>query len=140
MWHKSQEKIPNLLKINSFGIYKVEIIGFEPMTSCMPCKRSSQLSYTPFCANICTNALWANVLRTNACGECLRLTSPKISSNNIVLTTQFSQRSSNNIVPTTQFQQRSSHNAVRNAVPTTEFSQRSSHNGVQIPLLRYSPS
>ena len=25
----------------------VEIIGFEPMTSCMPCKRSSQLSYTP---------------------------------------------------------------------------------------------
>ena len=26
----------------------VEIMGFEPMTSCMPCKRSSQLSYTPF--------------------------------------------------------------------------------------------
>ena len=26
---------------------KVEIMGFEPMTSCMPCKRSSQLSYTP---------------------------------------------------------------------------------------------
>ena len=25
----------------------VEIIGVEPMTSCMPCKRSSQLSYTP---------------------------------------------------------------------------------------------
>ena len=23
---------------------KVENIGFEPMTSCMPCKRSSQLS------------------------------------------------------------------------------------------------
>jgi hypothetical protein len=49
MWHKSQEKIPNLLKINRFGIQKVEIIGFEPMTSCMPCKRSSQLSYTPKC-------------------------------------------------------------------------------------------
>ena len=47
MWHKSQEKIPNLLIINRFGIQKVEIIGFEPMTSCMPCKRSSQLSYTP---------------------------------------------------------------------------------------------
>jgi hypothetical protein len=28
-------------------ILVVEIIGFEPMTSCMPCKRSSQLSYTP---------------------------------------------------------------------------------------------
>ncbi len=25
----------------------VEVVGFEPMTSCMPCKRSSQLSYTP---------------------------------------------------------------------------------------------
>ena len=25
----------------------VEIRGFEPRTSCMPCKRSSQLSYTP---------------------------------------------------------------------------------------------
>ena len=25
----------------------VEIMGLEPMTSCMPCKRSSQLSYTP---------------------------------------------------------------------------------------------
>jgi hypothetical protein len=33
---------------NCFRIYYVEIIGFEPMTSCMPCKRSSQLSYTPF--------------------------------------------------------------------------------------------
>ena len=41
------KKIPKLLKINRFGIEKVEIIGFEPMTSCMPCKRSSQLSYTP---------------------------------------------------------------------------------------------
>ena len=49
MWHKSQEKIPNSLQINLFGIFKVEIIGFEPMTSCMPCKRSSQLSYTPNC-------------------------------------------------------------------------------------------
>ncbi len=27
--------------------FLVEIIGVEPMTSCMPCKRSSQLSYTP---------------------------------------------------------------------------------------------
>ena len=26
------------------SIVKVENIGFEPMTSCMPCKRSSQLS------------------------------------------------------------------------------------------------
>ena len=26
---------------------KVEIIGVEPTTSCMPCKRSSQLSYIP---------------------------------------------------------------------------------------------
>jgi phage head maturation protease len=26
----------------------VEIVGVEPTTSCMPCKRSSQLSYTPF--------------------------------------------------------------------------------------------
>ncbi len=25
----------------------VEVRGFEPLTSCMPCKRSSQLSYTP---------------------------------------------------------------------------------------------
>ena len=40
----------NILKLllnNCFRIYFVEIIGFEPMTSCMPCKRSSQLSYTP---------------------------------------------------------------------------------------------
>jgi len=25
-------------------VFVVENIGFEPMTSCMPCKRSSQLS------------------------------------------------------------------------------------------------
>ena len=25
----------------------VEVVGFEPRTSCMPCKRSNQLSYTP---------------------------------------------------------------------------------------------
>ena len=25
----------------------VEVRGVEPLTSCMPCKRSSQLSYTP---------------------------------------------------------------------------------------------
>gem|GEM_PF-5271515 len=32
---------------DSDGFLFVEIIGVEPMTSCMPCKRSSQLSYTP---------------------------------------------------------------------------------------------
>ena len=58
MWHKSQEKIPNSLKIKSFGIYKVEIIGFEPMTSCMPCKRSSQLSYTPNCGGKYRGVRW----------------------------------------------------------------------------------
>ena len=26
---------------------KMEMVGFEPTASCMPCKRSSQLSYTP---------------------------------------------------------------------------------------------
>ncbi len=26
---------------------KVELMGLEPTTSCMPCKRSSQLSYSP---------------------------------------------------------------------------------------------
>ena len=35
-------KISYLLDLKSFGI--VENIGVEPMTSCMPCKRSSQLS------------------------------------------------------------------------------------------------
>ncbi len=30
----------------------MEMIGLEPTTSCMPCKRSSQVSYTPkSCAN-----------------------------------------------------------------------------------------
>ena len=30
------------------NLYKfVEVRGVEPLTSCMPCKRSSQLSYTP---------------------------------------------------------------------------------------------
>ena len=28
-------------------LIEVEDIGVEPTTSCMPCKRSSQLSYTP---------------------------------------------------------------------------------------------
>lgn len=27
--------------------FEVEVRGFEPLASCMPCKRSSQLSYTP---------------------------------------------------------------------------------------------
>ena len=30
-----------------FYFLTVEIVGIEPTTSCMPCKRSSQLSYTP---------------------------------------------------------------------------------------------
>ena len=30
--------------VNMSKIYQVENIGVEPMTSCMPCKRSSQLS------------------------------------------------------------------------------------------------
>ena len=34
----------NLMSSFNFSIIKVENIGFEPMTSCMPCKRSSQLS------------------------------------------------------------------------------------------------
>ncbi len=29
--------------------FTVEVRGVEPLTSCMPCKRSSQLSYTPDC-------------------------------------------------------------------------------------------
>lgn len=29
------------------GLFVVEVRGVEPLTSCMPCKRSSQLSYTP---------------------------------------------------------------------------------------------
>ena len=31
------------------GRREVEKIGLEPTTSCMPCKRSSQLSYIPVC-------------------------------------------------------------------------------------------
>ena len=27
--------------------FEVEMTGLEPVTSCMPCKRSSQMSYTP---------------------------------------------------------------------------------------------
>jgi hypothetical protein len=27
--------------------FVVELIGLEPTTSCMPCKRSSKLSYSP---------------------------------------------------------------------------------------------
>ncbi len=29
------------------GILVVELRGFEPLTSCMPCKRSAELSYSP---------------------------------------------------------------------------------------------
>ena len=32
------------LSFSDFSRAKVENIGVEPMTSCMPCKRSSQLS------------------------------------------------------------------------------------------------
>ena len=32
------------LKFSRLVIVLVENIGFEPMTSCMPCKRSNQLS------------------------------------------------------------------------------------------------
>ena len=39
----------NLLIINQIEKV-VEVDGFEPTTSCMPCKRSSQLSYTPISA------------------------------------------------------------------------------------------
>ena len=42
-----KRKILKPLIYNCSRICVVEIIGFEPMTSCMPCKRSSQLSYTP---------------------------------------------------------------------------------------------
>ncbi len=42
-----KQKILKPLFDNCSRICFVEIIGFEPMTSCMPCKRSSQLSYTP---------------------------------------------------------------------------------------------
>jgi hypothetical protein len=31
----------------------VEVDGVEPTTSCMPCKRSSQLSYTPVSKSEC---------------------------------------------------------------------------------------
>jgi hypothetical protein len=34
----------SLTKILQVTDNQVENIGFEPMTSCMPCKRSSQLS------------------------------------------------------------------------------------------------
>ncbi len=40
-------KIKKRLSNSDNLFFFVEIIGFEPMTSCMPCKRSSQLSYTP---------------------------------------------------------------------------------------------
>jgi hypothetical protein len=33
------------------GGFLVEKMGFEPTTSCMPCKRSSQLSYIPMSDN-----------------------------------------------------------------------------------------
>ena len=48
-----KQKIPQASVFRCSREIVVEIIGFEPMTSCMPCKRSSQLSYTPIsCANI----------------------------------------------------------------------------------------
>ena len=33
--------------INELRFFQVEKMGVEPTTSCMPCKRSSQLSYIP---------------------------------------------------------------------------------------------
>ena len=38
----------------------VEVVGFEPMTSCMPCKRSSQLSYTPVFSVSKYKSSWGN--------------------------------------------------------------------------------
>ncbi len=42
------------MNLRAFEWYFVEKMGLEPTTSCMPCKRSSQLSYIPvrWCANI----------------------------------------------------------------------------------------
>ncbi|MEY4460149.1 MAG: hypothetical protein RL429_138, partial [Bacteroidota bacterium] len=37
----------NPAEIGGVFLHSVEIVGVEPTTSCMPCKRSSQLSYTP---------------------------------------------------------------------------------------------
>ena len=38
----------SIKKGNTYRIpFSVETVGLEPTTSCMPCKRSSQLSYAP---------------------------------------------------------------------------------------------
>ncbi len=34
-------------KLRQASEQAVELMGLEPTTSCMPCKRSSQLSYSP---------------------------------------------------------------------------------------------
>ncbi len=144
-----KQKILKPLIYNCSRIRFVEIIGFEPMTSCMPCKRSSQLSYTPSsckymheCAkHWCLRRMFfermpsANVFDYYCTTKFLQR-----SSHNEVPTTKFSQRSSHNVVPTTKFPQRSSNNEVlttkfpqrssHNAVPTTQFQQQSSHNAV----------
>jgi hypothetical protein len=41
------EKNRNIFTKNLLRSCKVEKMGVEPTTSCMPCKRSSQLSYIP---------------------------------------------------------------------------------------------
>jgi hypothetical protein len=49
---KQQTKNPWNQNSKGFSFY-VEKMGVEPTTSCMPCKRSSQLSYIPIAgANI----------------------------------------------------------------------------------------
>ena len=45
----------------------VEIRGFEPRTSCMPCKRSSQLSYTPIECSAFLQPLLKRTAKIDAC-------------------------------------------------------------------------
>lgn len=48
---------------------KVEVRGFEPRTSCMPCKRSNQLSYTPFLSSSHrANSVLAQACKSLLCG------------------------------------------------------------------------
>jgi hypothetical protein len=44
MLNRFIRKKKSLTKFRKALIFNVENIGVEPMTSCMPCKRSSQLS------------------------------------------------------------------------------------------------
>ena len=47
--HKLIRSHGNLRPLTRYvdGKLAVELMGLEPTTSCMPCKRSSQLSYSP---------------------------------------------------------------------------------------------